>query len=413
MLDKITALYQAFLTLTQTQPIIAGAVGLYGLGIVTYFLRDIPSRIYLAFKKECFTSVTLNSNDYVYDDFLVWISKNKTHNFIRNFNIMNKYSSEYPGTKSDTPFLTIGYGRIYFMFEGAIMFMDRHKIEAPGTDKRKEVINVTMFGRNRSVFEKLFTVIKSTDDDKYTKIMSWDHGWYKLSQNFKRDLDTVVIDKTTKDCINNHIAKFLADKEWYHKNGIPWRTGIMLSGPPGTGKTSLIRALCASIDSDLYIVDMSRMSGDMLNGALSSVPERCIVTIEDIDAHGSTKSREKNSDESSVVQMVDDITQSGGLSGILNAIDGASSGEGRILIATTNHIEKLDPALLREGRFDLKVEIGYMSQESFEEYMLRFYPGLDLTGCSVVEGLAPCTLQQLVFENRESPENVLEKVSKK
>ena len=153
----------------------------------------------------------------------------------------------------------------------------------------------------------------------------------------------------------------------------------MLSGPPGTGKTSLVKALCSYYNKDLYIVNLINMNDNILRDALSSVPEGAIVVIEDIDAGGIGITREVGT-----IAAGPGETEFMGttLSGVLNAIDGVASGEGRILIATTNHIENLDQALIREGRFDLKASIGYMTDETYREYLGRFYD-VDFSGYSV------------------------------
>ncbi len=98
-------------------------------------------------------------------------------------------------------------------------------------------------------------------------------------------------------------------------------------------------------------------------------------------------------------------------SGVLNALDGIMSQDGRIIFMTSNHPEKLDPALLREGRFDLKLTIGLMDDSMFVEYINRFYPEFKIpAGYKLKEQIAPCVVQKLVFENRNSPEAVLKEL---
>lgn len=97
---------------------------------------------------------------------------------------------------------------------------------------------------------------------------------------------------------------------------------------------------------------------------------------------------------------------------MLNAIDGFASAEGRILVATTNVPSSLDAALTREGRFDLKLHIGYMENESFQEYLKRFYPNFqDLEKWHIKDSVAPCKVQALVFQNKDNPLPVLEAVA--
>lgn len=106
--------------------------------------------------------------------------------------------------------------------------------------------------------------------------------------------------------------------------------------------------------------------------------QNSILVIEDIDSSLSVLSREKNNkvkvigknekEEDSLKDLF-----KGSLSDILNSLDGIISCHGRILIMTTNHIEKIDQAILRPGRVDLKVELGYINDETFKQFIKIFF----------------------------------------
>jgi chaperone BCS1 len=413
ILTHLNEAFSRFNELTKSNPVIAGAASLYGLAVVTYVLKDIPGTIWSKIKRELTTTLVINSSDTIYYDFLKWVSINKNHSFVRNFNYTNLSRYGYGDSV-----VSIGYGRIYFMLGGHFFAMDRNKVDANNTADKKEVISLTLLGRNKKVLENLFEIIQNSSktESKYTKLYHYrDKIWQVFSQCYKRNLDTVIVEKEIKNGLLKTIDSFINSKEWYLEKGVPWRLGIMLSGPPGTGKTSLVKALCSHYNKDLYIVNLISMSDNLLRDALSSVPEGAIVVIEDIDAGGVGVTRKADvvgpgaapgaapgAGEPEVMGVT--------LSGVLNAIDGVASGEGRILIATTNHIENLDWALIREGRFDFKAKIGYMTDETYREYLERFYD-VDFSEYNVKLNLAPCTLQKLVFDNRENPAKVLEETS--
>ena len=134
--------------------------------------------------------------------------------------------------------------------------------------------------------------------------------------------------------------------------GVPYRRGYLLHGPPGTGKTSFTQAIAGALKLNICYLNLSNgnMDDDGLNRALNNAPSQSIILLEDID--GIFVARE------SVNQGRD-----GGVSfsGLLNALDGVRSQEGRILFMTTNHKEKLDPALLRPGRCDFQVKLDNAS----------------------------------------------------
>ena len=136
------------------------------------------------------------------------------------------------------------------------------------------------------------------------------------------------------------------------------------------------------------------------------------IGIEDIDTCGATMDRDTKNKK--VTKSDKDDFSFLTLSGLLNGIDGVSSGDDRILIATTNHPEKLDKALIREGRFDLHLEIGYVNDEMLKEFITRFYPGHKIPkSFKIKPKVAPCEVQGLIFKNRDNPKEVLKSLDKK
>ena len=147
--------------------------------------------------------------------------------------------------------------------------------------------------------------------------------------------------------------------------GIPYRRGYLLHGPPGSGKSSYIQALAGALNYDICVLNLSErgLADDKLIHLLSNTPERSFVLIEDIDAAFNKR-----------VQTSEDGYQSSvTFSGFLNALDGVASGEERIIFMTTNHSERLDPALIRPGRVDLAVLIDDASPKQARRLFERFY----------------------------------------
>ncbi|PVH68428.1 P-loop containing nucleoside triphosphate hydrolase protein, partial [Cadophora sp. DSE1049] len=140
--------------------------------------------------------------------------------------------------------------------------------------------------------------------------------------------------------------------------------GESLYGPPGTGKSSLTCAIAGTCDLDIYILNISSLDDSSLGKLFSELPANCVVLVEDIDAVNATQSRQRGT-----VETGQDETGSKGksqgrvsLSALLNVLDGVGSQEGRVLIMTTNHAERLDTALIRPGRVDMKLALGYTNQ---------------------------------------------------
>lgn len=141
----------------------------------------------------------------------------------------------------------------------------------------------------------------------------------------------------------------------------------MLYGEPGTGKTSFTQAIAGALKLHICYLNLSgdNLDDDGLNRALNDAPSHSIILLEDID--GIFAGRESVQSEKSGRRV--------SFSGLLNALDGVRSQEGRVLFMTTNHREKLDPALLRPGRCDLQVEMNNASYKQMKQLFLRFFPG--------------------------------------
>lgn len=401
MLESLNLLYVSFLAFSKANPVVAGLIGLWGLTILTLIFRTIPYKIFNFIWGQTTTTLSLNSRDDIYYAFLEWVTENKMHSFVRTLNFNNKRWGY------GIPIISIGYGTTFFFFDRRLFLVKRSKIEANATSDVKEEIHIILFGRNHNIFYKLFDlIVDSQNKDNFTKIYTWnfkDKNWKLLLYQYKRKLDTVILPFKTKNSIIKHIENFFNDKDWYLNNGIPYRTGILLSGPPGTGKTSLIKALCSEYDKDLYLLSLNFVTDESLRDAISQVPNTAILAIEDIDVAGIENRKKDKIDKPEDLNILT-------LSGVLNAIDGAASSEDRILVATANSPENLDKALLREGRFDIKEELGYLTDETMRRYLNRFYD-FDFSNWSVKEKIAPCLVQKLVFDNRYDPLPVLEKIA--
>ena len=176
----------------------------------------------------------------------------------------------------------------------------------------------------------------------------------------KRSMSSIFMDEDVKSNLLNSLIKFKNSEQEYADKGIPWNMGIILHGPPGTGKTSLIHALASTLDRDIHYHSV----GSLINVNLDS--ENSILVLEDIDRANfslvPTKSGENNASDVKIECESD----------TLNFLDGFLTPHGMIVIATTNHIEDIDPALIRPGRFDVVQEIPEMEKDQYLK-MCKFH----------------------------------------
>lgn len=166
--------------------------------------------------------------------------------------------------------------------------------------------------------------------------------WRKRSDIQKRSLGSVVLKEGQMDRIINYLTDFLKYKDSYIKADIPFRTGILLHGEPGSGKSSTALAIANALKMNVFIIPITALLNDeSLSDCFAAIPPNSIVVLEDIDIAKGVKDRDEDSDKGVTMQ------------GMLNVLDGFQSPPGVITIMTTNRLDVLDKAIIRPGRVDL------------------------------------------------------------
>jgi hypothetical protein len=195
-------------------------------------------------------------------------------------------------------------------------------------------------------------------------------SFHRTSSIARREKDSVILKEGQMDRVIDHIRQFRQNEEEYDKFGIPFRTGIMLSGTPGSGKTSTATVVANELDMDVYYLSILAMEGDSdLETSIGRVPPNVMVVLEDIDAVRATKDR---SEELTAADVPNNNDVS--LSALLNVLDGMQSPRGVVFVMTTNHPEKLDPALKRPGRVDLHEHLTHLDHHQLTQ-MINYYSG--------------------------------------
>ena len=235
------------------------------------------------------------------------------------------------------------------------------------------------------------------------ELRSGNNEWHSVSVRPSRPMSTVVLDDGPKAEILLDMNEFLHPKTatWYSNRGIPYRRGYLFHGPPGTGKSSMSFSLAGVFGLNIYCLSLSEISltEEALIVLFNTLPRRCIVLLEDIDSAGISRPKPDSTEDSdttdekqkqkkqppvattqpkdlslpAAAKATKRLVNAISISGLLNAIDGVASSEGRVLIMTTNYPEKLDEALVRPGRVDLKVSFDLASKQQIKELFLRMY----------------------------------------
>jgi chaperone BCS1 len=288
---------------------------------------------------------------------------------------------QQPDGSAHTHFsLVPGPGKHIIRYRNAFIAVNRQREKSfdLATGTPFETVTLTTLYSHRHVFDDLFTeahqLAARMQEGKTVIYTAWGTKWEEFGQpKRKRPLESVVLEEGVKERIVDDIQTFLQGRTWYLDRGIPYRRGYLLYGPPGTGKSSFIQALAGELDFNIAILNVSErgLTDDKLNHLLTKVPQRTIVLLEDADA--AFVNRRQTDDEGYSGATVT-------FSGLLNALDGVASAEERIIFLTTNHIERLDEALVRPGRIDMTVRLGEATAYQIERLWDRFYAEDDPEG---------------------------------
>ncbi len=356
-----------------SNPYFAAGGGLMVLGAVAALARNgIKQASALAYS-QMLVDLEIPSRDKSYLWFLEWMAK-YPHRRSRHFGIETAFEEHTNGSISTKFSMIPGPGNHLLRYKGAFIFVNRErssKMLDLTNAQPFETVKLTTLYRDRELLTNILTEAKDfalkANEGKTVVYTSTGHEWRPFGDpRRKRSLDSVILDKGIKEKLYEDVNEFLSTSNWYYDRGIPYRRGYLLHGTPGSGKTSFIQALAGQMDYDICILNLSEanLTDDRMNHLMNHIPKRSILLLEDIDAAFNKREQTGEKGFKSFVTF----------SGLLNALDGVASAEEIITFMTTNHPEKLDPALLRPGRVDFQQEIGSATNYQIEQLFLKFYP---------------------------------------
>lgn len=198
--------------------------------------------------------------------------------------------------------------------------------------------------------------------------------WSKCASIPRRHLSSIYIPREQKKILIDTINTFIASKKRYAELGIPWSLKILLYGAPGTGKSSIVKMVASEWNRYIFECNGGK-NGRFIPEALESDIEgkgAPVYSISDIDKYPVLVNEPDVSMEDGTTK--DEIlSQKQIFNNMINALDGICSDGGKIIIMTTNHIEKISKTFLRPGRVDIMMEIGYVTPEVFRKYFYDMY----------------------------------------
>ncbi|KAG1751425.1 uncharacterized protein EDB91DRAFT_1234814 [Suillus paluster] len=392
------------------QPLVGGAGGssvidgmkLVVLGGTVETARRASSSAWSHFLNSFFLTAHFSEEDYPYDWLMLWLSRRPEWQRSREFETTTRTTTpgfsgsrqadnsfgdeeEEEGDEDSPP----GKVKTRVVFQPTFdtthtIYYKGHWLRVRRSKKQDssgcEVLSISVVARNNTILKQLVLQAKKEyEAEAIHRIQIYfadSHGsWRWTDSRHKRPMSSIVLNPGVKEMLLNDTRDFLKSEKWYADRGIPFRRGYLLHGVPGSGKSSLIHAIAGELMLDIYVVDST------LTTLMGRVPARCIVLLEDLDAaftrsvtrdkssNGTPDSSSNSSEESTPEQPVTSSSS--------RHRHGVAAAEGRILFATTNHLERLDPALSRPGRMDVWVEFKNSSKWQAEALFRNFFPSTD------------------------------------
>jgi chaperone BCS1 len=354
------------------------AVIFMAAGAAMSVLREAPRRAGSWLADLFSISVSVDGDDAVHW-FATWLAKQPYGGRCRRLKLWIKwrhlgdYGEDCTVSKVE---LEPGLGRHLFSYRGRWFLLAREEQQQQqrGQSSGRTRVHLRTLGRARRpltalVEEVVEHGIRAMREQNLVRVNDDGGSWRTLEAGEARRIESVVLPGDERVRVLADMQQFLGRREWYATRGIPYRRGYLFCGVPGSGKTSLARSLASERGLTLFMLDLSssRAGDQQLFALLAQVPPRSMVLVEDVD-RTRTLARPEAADQQAAAGGVT-------IAGLLNAVDGPTSGEGRVFVFTTNHAERLDPALLRPGRVDYRLEFRAADRGQARDLFLRFFPG--------------------------------------
>jgi chaperone BCS1 len=352
----------------------SGGLLLMLIGAVGAYLRLIPEKLWYWIVGQTTMMITVKDDDAVFVWVKEWFLDQKFLKRVRRIDLDTTLQSERVA-------LIPAPGVHWFWYAGRPfqVWFTRTENTRERTAKRMESLTFRTVGR-KQLFLRRFVddVVRSHNQRKGVQswLYTYNDGWDYSANYTPRLLESVVLQSGDKERLVEDIGRFRSSKQRYSRLGVPYHRGYLLYGPPGTGKTSLVSALAAHFAFSVYCVNLTEFNDRTLMAAVSQVPRDSVLLFEDIDCMKSGQKREPADRAGKLGEKREKESASNGvtLSGLLSVLDGFFAPTGVLFMMTTNHMEALDPALLRPGRVDCKLYLGKASDEQKVDLYLRFFP---------------------------------------
>ena len=355
----------------------SGGLLLMIVGSIGVFLRALPWRLWWWIVGQTTMTITVKDDDAAFRWVKEWFLEQP---FLRRVRQVDLDTTLRGAELALIP----APGSHWFWHAGRPFWVGFYRSEdtKSGSHRRMESLMFRTIGRDRAFLLKFVDEIIVCHRRKVgtaSHLFVYDDDWTYVQAYSPRLLDSVILKPGEKEHLLQDLEKFIASRDRYRRLGVPYHRGYLLYGPPGTGKTSLVSGIAAKSGMSVYVVNLTEFNDRTLKSAMNDVPESSVILFEDIDCMRTGHRRlepEMVIDRHSPAEGKKDGSGQTGvtLSGLLNVLDGFHAPENVVFVMTTNHMDMLDPALLRPGRIDYKLFLGDATDSQRVELYQRFFP---------------------------------------
>lgn len=415
-MDIINILTNEIPKLVKTNQIFQGAAGAAIAGGVLYQAKSfIRSGWQLALRWFSVSLKVTNENLDNYVSFLEWLEKSELSRPSRNLELI------HTPDQSDQPVISlhseestisgfVNTDDYYYCFLNGLPVKVSFSSESLNASKElRRIVNVVFYLRGSKFLKKIQEQISNFQKSKTIKqrtitvtkftccgnLLDWDREKAPMTT-----LDTIFAPNGEIERIKAKIANFKTSQPLYAKMGKTYKQNFIIAGPPGTGKSSVARAVAGEYNGILSILMTNSTDNHFLDSSNKS--HAGVKLIEDIDCAKISINRTDESKSDSI-----------SLSSLLNVLDGPFTKEECITIITTNSPEELDPAITRPGRADEVITLRYLTAEEVVDCIKFFENMLDMKLPFTVDdfevktykeftGYRPCDISAKVFEYAQS-----------
>jgi mitochondrial chaperone BCS1 len=401
-------------------------------GVVIAALRNLPGRIVRFLWRQVSLEVVIQNDTDLFDAVEHWLARKGTSGWQRVFAAKYRFSApslsddeaaecEDPSARRKTAGLELspGYGHHWFWYTGRPVLLHRATDGEKKADyfgKTRETFSLYFLGRavvQAEAFLRDAIAFCNPPEARMVRVFTAQtEDWRVSAVSRVRPPESVVLREGTLDRLVADVRRFFDRESWYTTLGIPYRRGYLFTGPPGNGKTTTVLTLAGVFQAPVCILDLANplLSDDKLRVLMNSAPAGAFFLLEDIDALFRSRKEPVKSKRPDTNVAAVGIT----FSGLLNALDGVMAPHGRVVFMSTNHPERLDPALIRPGRVDLRVEFPNADRTQGRQMFLRFFDDATdqlaerFAAAVVVGDHSMAAIQGLLLESAERPERAVQ-----